>query len=492
MKKRYELLTIILFIVMLIALSLSTVQTDTIEADNQTLIISVCTGQMRALETGISVYAGYQNTPYILSDKTLPEQLASWLPQYVEENNITKIIIAGPVTHQQLLELMKLRVTVKHVNANSIPEILTKIAKNNKEINKEEIIITASDPLAGVLGAYTKTPVFITATNSTYQSSNTLADEYREYIQENNIKKVTIIGNIPETIKKELKSYNILIEEISGETSIDVSKNLNNKLKKEGYTKNNTSAFYGFYGELPTIIPTVIREQGVMIEDSSNRGDIVPYLQENNINTVYILRNTESEYIQMEETDYINTDVINNLKKNNINIIPLTKPRTLDEATGLYDMKILTAEYMENNTKTLHEDNITTNKKTQPPLIEMLEKQEVTDSNNITAKITKENKEYTVKWDTIHPYTWKKTDNNTYIGTSNTGYDYIWKKQNNTWQVQYKYNNTPYYNITWTQNNDNTWTETHQKQNYTWKYDGHKWACYNQEQKLIYYIQIIH
>lgn len=486
-----KIITVIAIIFVLSMCLMSTVYTDSIDCDNQTLIISVCTGEMRALETGVSVYAGIENVPFVLSDKTMPEQLSNWLPKYVEENNITKIIIVGPVTPQQLFEFMKLRVTIKQINGDNIAEILTKIAESNEKIHKDEIILTASDPLAGVLGAYTKVPVFVTAANSTYDSSDTLSEAYVEYINKNDIHKVTVVGNIPESVKEELKNYNIAIEQISGETSLEVSNNLNNKLKNEGYLNNTTTAFYGFYGELPTIIPTVIRENAIMIEDSSNQGNIIPYLQENNINTVYVLRNTESDYIQMEETDYISTDVINNLEKNNITIKYLTKPRTLDEATGLYDMKILTAEYMENKTQIYNESNTTTNKKMQPPLIDMLEKQKVIDSNNITALITKHDHEYEVKWSTIHPYIWKKIDDNNYYATSNTGYEYIWTKQNNTWQVQYKYNNTNYYNITWIENEDNSWTERQEKGQFLWKYDGNKWNCYNQEQQLIYYIQNI-
>ncbi|WP_323737319.1 hypothetical protein PXD04_05080 [Methanosphaera sp. ISO3-F5] len=492
MKTTHKIMSIIIIGILITLFFISTLYTDTIECDNQTLIISVCTGEMRALETGIAVYAGIEEAPLILSDKTLPDQLNTWLPSYIEKNNITKIIIVGPVTPQQIIEFMKLRVTIKQINGDNIADILTKITENNKNINKNEIIITSSDPLAGILGAYTKTPVFITATNSTYQSANTLSKEYKEYITKHNIKKATIIGNTPQNIKDELKNHNIQIEEISGETSLDVSNNLNNKLKQEGYLKNTNTAFYGFYGEIPTIIPTVIKENAILIEDSSNKGNIIPYLQENNITTVYILRNTESQYIQMEETDYISTDVINNLQNNNITIKYLTKPRTLDEATGLYDMKILTAEHMENTTAPTIKEEKTSHIKTQPPLIAILEKQKIKDSNNITATITKQNNtKYILKWDTIHPYTYNKINENTYHITSNTGYEYIWKKQQNMWKEQYIYNNTTYYNITWTENKDNTWTETHEKQEYTWNFNGQKWVCYNQQQEPIYYIQNI-
>ena len=488
MKKLIILITL-LIIVLLTILSVNSIYTDTIESDENTIIISVCTGDMRALETGVSVYAGYKQIPLILSDKTLPEQLETWLPGYIEENNITQIIVVGPVTPGQLYNLMKMNVEVKQINGQSIPEILTKIADNTMEINHDTIIITASDPLAGVLGAYTKIPVFITASNSTYTSSEELDQKYIDYMEKHNTKHAIIVGNIPETIKTQLKQSNITIEEISGENSLEVSNNLNNKLKKEGYTTNTTKAYYGFYGELPTIVPTVIRDNAIMIEDSSNTGNIIPYLKDNNINQVYITRNTESDYLMMEETDYISTNVIKALEDNNIQTEYLTKERTLDEATGLYDMKILTAENMQNKTTTPQKEETIQSIKTKPPLLAMLDCSECEDSNHIQATITQQdNNTTTVKWNTIHPYTWKQTNPNNYHATSNTGYEYYWTKHDNTWKVQYKYNGTDYYNTTWIENKDNTWTEIQAHNNYTWQYNGTTWKCYNNNNEPIYYI----
>lgn len=490
MKKLIKILIPLLMVILVLILSLSNIYTDTIESDNNTIIVSVCTGQMRALETGISVYAGYNQIPLILSDKTLPEQLETWLPQYIEENNITKIIIVGPITAEQLYKFMKLNIEIKQVNGQNISEILTKIAENTNEVKKDELIITASDPLAGVLGAYTKTPVFITATNSTYSSSKYLDQNYMDYIEKHKIKHVTTVGNIPETIKNQLKQHNITIEEISGENSLEVSKNINNKLKTEGYTTNTTKVYYGFYGELPTIIPTIIKNNAIMIEDSSNTGNITPYLKNNNITTVYITRNTESDYLMMEETDYISTQMIKNLENNNITIKYLTKQRTLDEATGLYDMKIITAENMYNQTVPQQKHINNKSISTKPPLIAILEYKTCEDSNKIQAKITKQSHNITiVKWDTIHPYTWKQIDQNNYYATSNTGYEYYWTKQENTWKVQYRYNNTNYYNTTWIQNKDNSWTEIQAYKNYTWQNNGTTWNCYNNDNELVYYIQ---
>lgn len=488
MNKIIKILLILLSILLLGTVFAASMYTDNMECDNNTLIVSVCTGEMRALETGVSVYAGYYNAPLILSDKTLPEQLNTWLPGYVAENNITRIIVVGPVTASQLFDFMKMGVEVKQVTGNDIPEILTKLAKNSKDIRNDSVILTASDPLAGELGAYMKIPVFITATNSTYSSSEMLDERYLNYLLENDIKNVIIVGNLPDAIKLQLNENNISFEELSGQNSLEVSRNVNDKLIRENYIRNPTTAYYGFYGELPTIIPTVVKNNALLIEDSSNTGDILPYLQDNNVSTVVVTRNAESEYIQMEETDYISSDVINNLEKNNITVEYLTKKRTLDEATGLYDMKILTVEDMNiQEEKQLNDsnDNVI---KTDPPLLAMLETNNCEDSNNISVEIKENDGEYTVKWSTIHPYIWKKISENEYYATSNTGYEYHWIKEANTWKVNYTLEDRQYYNITWLENEDNSWTEIQENKNFTWKYDGSKWKCYDQNSELIYYI----
>lgn len=490
MNKIIKIGLIILGVLILAALTAGSLYTDTIECDNNTLMVSVCTGNMRALETGVSVYAGTNNVPIVLSDKTMPEQLNNWLPGFISKNNITKIIVVGPVTAQQLLDFMKYGVEVKQVTGKNIPEILTKIAKNSKDTSNDSVILTASDPLAGELGAYMKIPVFITASNSTYSSSQHLDEQYLNYIKENNIKKVIIVGNLPESIKNELKENNISIEELSGENSLEVSKNVNNKLIKEGYVSNPQVAYYGFYGELPTIIPAVIKNNAILIEDSSNNGNILDYLRENNIKTVIVTRNTESDYIQMEETDYVSTDIIDQLESNDITVKYLTKKRTLDEATGLYDMKILTAENINIQDEEMLRESDNTTIKTDPPLIAMLNSTKCMDSNNISVEIQKNLNEYEVKWSTIHPYHWRKIDNNTFHATSNTGYEYYWTKEQNTWKVKYLLDNKEYYNITWRENEDNSWTEIQAHHNYTWRYDGRKWKCYD-DNELIYYIQQI-
>ena len=136
MKTLYKLLLLALCIIGLVLSVYSSICTDTIECDENTLVISVCTGNMRALEIGVSSYAGYNKVPLILSDKTMPKQLEDWLPTYIRENRINKIIVVGPIKAEQIFNLMELGVTVKQINGQSISEILTNIADNNEDINE--------------------------------------------------------------------------------------------------------------------------------------------------------------------------------------------------------------------------------------------------------------------------------------------------------------------------------------------------------------------
>lgn len=461
------------------------------DVDNDTLIISVCTGNMRGLEMGISVYAGYKQVPLLLSDKELPEQLSSWLPDYVREKHIKKIIVVGPISAQENMNLYKTGVIVQHIDGDSIPDILTKIADNTHDKNNNTLIFTDSQPVAAELGAYTKTPVFITANNSTYESSKTLDENYVKYIETHDIKHIIIVGSLPTSLKNQLKSFdNITVEEINGHDSVDLSINVNNKLKTMGYLKNTHTVYYGFYGELSTVIPSVIRNNASLIEDSSGNNCNIQYLKDNNISTVYITRNKESDYIQMEEPDYISSNIVKQLNENNISIKYFTRSRTLDEATGLYDMRIISAEFKDNyndNNKEIFIKN--KNIENDPPLLSILNYSDWKDSNNLSIHITSGDNNYTVKWNTIHPYTWIKLNNNTYYATSNTGYTYYWKHHDNVWSVDYRYNNSTYYNVEWIQNDDNSWTEVQKNNNFTWFFNGSKWACYDADNNMVYSIE---
>ena len=68
----------------------------------------------------------------------------------------------------------------------------------------------------------------------------------------------------------------------------------------------------------------------MLIEDSSNHGDISDYIKENNVSKITLTRNTESDYIQMEESDYISSKIIDEFRENNIDTEFLTNNRTLD------------------------------------------------------------------------------------------------------------------------------------------------------------------
>ncbi|OED30260.1 hypothetical protein [Methanosphaera sp. WGK6] len=491
MKKQSKYVVIILVILLIGIILINNIYVNSIDVSEKTVIISTCTGEMRGLEIGVSVYAGYNQVPLILSDKTLPNQLDEWLPKYVKQNDIKKIVVVGPISAQQLLKLHSMNIQVQQVNGNSIADILTKIADNTNDKNNDTIIFTASDPMAGLLGAYTRTPVFVTATNSTYDSSEYLNPDYEDYIKKHDIKHIIIVGYLPETIKDTFKKYNLTIEEISGSTSEEISENVNNKLKYDGLINNTTRAYYGFYGELPTIVPNAIKDNAMLIEDSSGQKEIIDYITQNNITEVYITRNTESDYIQMEEEDYVSSDIINQLRKNNITIKYLTRNRTLDEATGLYDVKIISVENLENQTTNQKNIELTNTIKTKPPLLSMLTYSKWVDSNNISSTIENNNNNYAVKWSTIHPYYWKKINETSYYATTNTGYEYQWNFNGTLWNVDYIFNGSKYYNVTWIENNDNSWTEIQPYQNYTWMYNNKTWACYDENNNLVYYIEKI-
>ncbi|MDO5825515.1 MAG: hypothetical protein Q4Q22_03970 [Methanosphaera sp.] len=489
MRKLYKLLMLLLIILAGCVFSISQFYVDAIDGDENTLIISQCTGQMRALETGVSVYAGYKGMPLILSDKQIPSQIDSWLPDYIRKHNITKVIVVGQMDAGQIIKLKMMNVDVKQVYGESISQILTKLADNSHDKNNDTVIFTASDPLAGFLGAYMKAPVFVTASNSSYESSNHLDDNYVNYLKSHDIKKIIIIGNLPESLVNELNEYNATVEVLSGQSSAEVSTAVNDKLKGLGYI-NSTTAYYGFYGELPAVIPTAVKEKAYLMEDSSFDPITLNYLKDNDVQNIYLTRNVESDYIQMEETDYISSDVVESLMDNDFDVSFLTKDRTLDEATGLYDMKMMVLD--DSIDRKPDNDNNFNIRKSKPPLLEMLDYRKWIDSNNISVEVkTNNNSSYTVKWNTIHPYTWIKYDDAHYYATSNTGYEYYWTYDNNTWNVDYKYNNTRYYNVTWMENDDNTWTEIQRNKNYTWSYDGSKWYCYNQEENLTYTLSLL-
>ena len=168
-------------------------------------------------------------------------------------------------------------------------------------------------------------------------------ENYIRYLDEHEIKNIIVVGSLPDKIIKKLNEYNATVEVITGQSSSQLSVNINKKLNGMGIIESNR-AYYGFYGEIPAVIPSVIRDRAYLMEDSSFDTSTIDYLKENNVSEIYVTRNTESDYIQMEETDYISGDVIAKLEENEFNVTFLTKERTLDEATGLYDTKMILLE----------------------------------------------------------------------------------------------------------------------------------------------------
>ena len=279
------------------------------------------------------------------------------------------------------------------------------------------------------------------------------------------------------TLKDQLHESNITYEEITGSDSVELSYNVNNKIKSLGYLNNSRSVYYGFYGELASAVPLCYANNAMLIEDSSNMGKTNEYLKDNNITDIYFMRNAKSDYIMMEEEDYISSSIIKSLEDDNFKLHFMTNNRTLDEATGLYDVRINSAQKHETNN--IHVENLQPQKINTPPLLEILNHTKIRDSNNITANITQQNTTtFKIEYSSIHPYTYTMIDNNTYHITSNGEYEYIYQKNNNTWHVSYIHNNTTYYNTTWIINNNNSITEIQDNTKFTWYKNQDMWICY--------------
>ena len=83
---------------------------------------------------------------------------------------------------------------------------------------------------------------------------------------------------------------------------------------------------------------------------------------------------------------------------------------------------------------------------------------------------------------------WKKVNQTSYYAISNYRYEYFWNYDEDTWTIDYKYNNKSYYKVKWVENENHSWTEIQSNYNYTWTYDGDKRFCYNKDSKVIYSI----
>ncbi|HHY00189.1 MAG TPA: hypothetical protein GX531_02265 [Methanothermobacter sp.] len=491
MKKRF--LALIMFTFILVGVYLFSIFWITEPfsgfTDDNTLIISSATGEMRALEVGVACYAANKNLPLILKGKNIPYPLNAWIPQFIKDNKIEKVIIIGSISPWELYELKSLNVTVEKVDGSSKPEILVKLAEKNYE-SIDTVLITPSNPSASYLGALMDVPVFVLAEPGKYTSLDQMPVEYDNFISKHQIKNVISVGPVPSKIITDLKSKNIIVDEISGNNSFETSLKVSDKViqiqKAKGTIPNST--FIGFYGELPSLIPLIFKNNALIIENPTNHMyDTVSYLNKNNIRNVIITRNSPSSYLQMEEPDFVSTEIDDNLGLNGIHISYLTNFRTINEATGLYETKIMGSELLYNNTKTYKTTNQTLqfiDKKTNhnvsseyPPLLDITLKGGIwkSDENHILTVSKGGFNQWSYIWKGIHPYTWYNNGKSWYC-SSNSDYNWNWSHTNDTWVVDYLNNGNRYYRVYWMKKGD-LWEEIHTECSYQWILRGNSWIC---------------
>lgn len=74
--------------------------------------------------------------------------------------------------------------------------------------------------------------------------------------------------------------------------------------------------------------------------------EAVDYLTTAGIDDVIITRNGPADYLQMEEPDFVSSRFIDRLHAAGIDTSSLTNFRTINEATGLYETKMMAAELL--------------------------------------------------------------------------------------------------------------------------------------------------
>jgi hypothetical protein len=298
---------------------------------------------------------------------------------------------------------------------------------------------------------------------------------------------------VSSNIITDLKSKNLTVEEINGNNSFETSLKVSDKIIEIQRARNITinSTYIGFGGELPSIIPLIVKDKALLIEDPTNHVDeMVSYLKKNKIKNVVITRNSDSSYLQMEEPDYVSTKVADNLKSNGIETSYLTNFRTVNEATGLYETTMISTELLFNNTTNQGDqisnvdDKLTNGKITisqYPPLIDITLKGGVWKSN--TGNLLSVNQiglnQWSYVWKGIHPYTWKNNSGSWYC-SSNSIYNWNWSEVNNTWTVNYLSNGNPYYKVYWVKKGE-LWEEIHDEGSYDWRLIGNSWICTNND-----------
>lgn len=476
------------------------------ENDSQnTIIITSATGDMKGLEVGVASYAGKYSIPLILASKTIPYPLSEWIPLFKEKNDIKKAIVIGPVSQWQIYLFRMLNLKVEKVDGSSKAEILTKIAEKTYK-SLDTVIITPSDPSASLLGAVMDVPVLVVAEPGKYTSSETMPPEYDNFISKYHIKRAVVVGQVSSPILDDLKSKNLTVEEIKGDDSLKTSFMVSDRIidiqRQRGFTVD--SAYCGFYGELPSIVPLATQNHSIIIQDPTiHMDETVTYLKDKGITDAVITRNSPADYLQMEEPDFVSGTLSSKLGAAGINMAFLTSFRTVNEATGLYETKIMAAELLLNGNaggwwqpienSTLKnpfylnfKENLTS---TYPPLLDIIiiggNWESSTGFQLFINKVGLNMWFY--QWKGVHPYLWQKDGENWYCySPSNYSWQWIHANQtsngtytnstNDTWTVNYLSNGKIYYRVYWVKKG-NMWEEIHTEGTYNWQLVDGSWVC---------------
>jgi putative cell wall-binding protein len=454
-----------------------------------TIIILSSTGDMKGLEVGVAAYAGENGIPLILASNTLSYPINEWLPLFLKKLNIKKVIWIGPISKWQFYSLKLLNLKFEQVNGLSKAQILTELAEKNFK-SVDTVIITTSDPSASLLGAVIHAPVFIVAAPAEYSSLNEMPLEYDNFISQYHVKNAIIVGPVSSNIIEDLKSKNLTVEDINGNDSYQTSTMVSDQIiaiqKNRGVKVN--SAYCGFYGELPSIIPLAVKNHSIIIQDPTiHMDETITYLKDNNISNAIITRNGPADYLQMEEPDFVSSKLTSKLISNGIITSSLTNFRTPDEATGLYETDINAAELLFNsseikNSRIPLDINIGYNQISNseyPPILNMILTGGNWNSNTgseLTIKKIGLNQWY-YDWKGVHPYIWTENGENWFCNSdSNYSWNWSYNVVNTTWTVNYLSCGKIYYTVYWAKNGD-TWEEIHPEGSFDWKLLENSWIC---------------
>lgn len=468
---------------------------------NDTIIICAATGDMRGLEVGVASYAGKEGIPLILTSKTIPFPLDEWIPIFKDKANIRKVVVVGPVSSFQVEALKMLNLEVESIDGSSKGEILTDIAEKTYK-SPDTVIITDSNPSASLLGAYMDVPVFVVAEPGKYTSSETLDPQYESYLSNNSIKNVIVVGSVSQGIKDNLNAKNIQVDEINGndsfQTSAEVSDRVIDILDQRGIVVN--TAYAGFYGELPSIIPLAVQDSSIILVDPTiHMDETADYLQAVKVSDVVITRNGPADYLQMEEPDFVSSRVMDRMHSAGINTSVLANFRTINEATGLFETKMLAAEDLHDtgdlwgkyggmslSPRVIFRDQSGASE--YPPILDMVLEGGSwgsTTGSRLTVMQIGLNHWY-FQWKGIHPYIWQKNSDDDWYCFSGDKYSWHWIRGKKTddgiviaddrWTVEYLSDNKVYNRVHWVKKGD-VWEERHSEATFNWEHDSNSWIC---------------